>query len=185
MAQIKGTALRGLLRHIKESGFPGGIPAAIAGLPPATREIFATRILASGWYPYAAYANLLTVIAPPAGPQRAPFLVELGRGLARRDAGTTFKIVAMFASAETMLERSALFWTRHCDTGSFTTVEMKKGSCGGLLSGFPDIDPLHCALVAGWIEGMAVAAGAKAATVDKTRCTHRGDPHCEYRVGWT
>lgn len=183
MAQIKGTALRGLLKHAREGGHPGGIPGALAALPAPSRGVFAQRILASGWYPYAAYADLLEALVGSTG-DRSAHLRELGRWLAAQDAGTTFKVVALFASVETMLQRSSLFWTRHCDAGVFETVDVQKGSGAGVLRDFPDVSPLHCTLLTGWIEGMGEAAGAQRATVEKVRCVHRGDAWCEYRGRW-
>jgi predicted hydrocarbon binding protein len=182
MAQIKGTALRGLLKLAKDGGHPGGIAGALATLPPPLRAHFDHRILASAWYPYEAYAGLLEVLTPARDSEA--HLHQLGRLLASFDAGTTFKIVALFASVEKMLTRSSLFWTQHCDTGSFDTVEMGKGSSVGQLRGFPDVSPHHCRLLNGWIEGMAEAAGANTARSEKTRCVHRGDPCCEYRGSW-
>jgi hypothetical protein len=183
MAQIKGTALRGLLKFAREGGHPGGIPGALAALPDATRAHFDRKILASAWYPYEAYAGLLTVFAP-GGTRSDAQLHQLGRWLAVQDAGTTFKVVSLFASVETMLQRAGLFWSRHCDTGTFETTSIQKGSGGGVLRDFPDVSPLHCRLLTGWIEGMAEAAGAAKAQAEKIRCVHRGDPVCEYRGSW-
>jgi hypothetical protein len=183
MAQIKGTALRGLLKHAKEGGHPGGIAGAVGELPTATRAIFGQKVLASAWYPYEAYADLLEVLAGRTH-ESAAHLRELGRWLAMQDAGTTFKVVALFASVETMLQRASLFWARHCDTGTFETIDVQKGSGAGVLRDFPDVSPLHCTLMTGWIEGMGEAAGATKATVEKVRCVHRGDTWCEYRGVW-
>ena len=183
MAQIKGTALRGLLKHAKEGGHPGGIAGLLGELPPAARAVFDQRILASGWYPYGAYASLLDVLAARARDRNA-FLHQLGRLLAEQDAGATFKIVALFASVETMLQRSSLFWTRHCDTGTFETIDVQKGSGAGVLRNFPDVSPLHCTLLTGWIESMAETAGSTRATAEKVQCVHRGDAWCEYRGVW-
>jgi hypothetical protein len=183
MAQVKGTALRGLLKYAKEGGHAGGIGGLVAVLPPESRAVFGQRILASGWYPYTAYTDLLAGLVGPARDHSAQ-LIQLGRWLATQDAGTTFKVVALFASVETMLQRASLFWTRHCDTGVFETVDVQKGSGVGVLRDFPEVSPLHCTLLTGWIEGMGEAAGAKKATAEKVLCVHRGDRHCEYRGSW-
>jgi hypothetical protein len=53
MARIEGFALRGLLKAVKESG--GSIAAVLAALPEAERASFARPIVASEWYPYAAF----------------------------------------------------------------------------------------------------------------------------------
>jgi hypothetical protein len=185
MAQIKGTAVRGLLKHAKES-YPGGIDAVLATLAAPTRALFDQRILASSWCPYPAYTGLLAALADRhrEGRERATYLHELGRWAAAQDAGTTFKIVSMFASVETMLQRASLFWSRHCDTGVFETTDVQKGSGAGVLREFPDVHPLHCTLLGGWIEGMGEAAGARRATTTKVKCVHRGDRWCEYRGVW-
>jgi hypothetical protein len=137
MAQIKGTAIRGLLKQVKESGHAGGIPAILAELPPASHKTFDHRILASGWYPYDSYGDLLTVVHRRLHGERSDDLVDLGRWLAKQDAGTTLKIFALFASVETMLQRGQFFWPRHCDTGTFVTVDVQKGSGVGMLSTSP------------------------------------------------
>ena len=185
MAQIKGTAIRGLLKRVKETGYAGGIPAILAELPPASLKTFDHRILASGWYPYDSYGDLLTVVHRRLHGERDDALVELGRWLAKQDAGTTLKIFALFASVETMLQRGPFFWPRHCDTGVFETVDVQKGSGVGVLRDFPGVHPLHCRLLAGWVEGMAVVAGAHTVRSEKVKCVHRGDAWCEYRGSWT
>lgn len=186
MAQIKGTAVRGLLKHAKEA-VPGGIPALLAALPPPQRALFDQRILASSWCPYEAYTALLAALVrdQPPGAAREGYLHRLGRWAAGQDAGTTFKIVAMFASVETMLQRADLFWSRHCDSGTFETTVIQKGSGAGVLRDFPGVDPLHCTLLTGWIEGMAETAGAQRAITRKVKCVHRGDGWCEYRGEWS
>ena len=184
MAKIKGFAIRGLLRYVKESGFPGGIPAALAELPPSTAEAFQRRILHASWYPYAAYGDLLAVVDRVLGRGDLSLMPEIGRFAARGDAGAGFKVVAFFTSVETLLRRSSLFWERYCDTGSFETTDVQAGSGIGMLKDFPDVAPSHCHLLTGWIDGMARVAGAKTVAVEKTLCVHRGDRWCEYRGTW-
>jgi hypothetical protein len=60
MARVKGFALRGLLKSVKESG--GSIPAVLATLPDAERAIFARPIVTSEWYPYAVFVDLVRAI---------------------------------------------------------------------------------------------------------------------------
>ena len=184
MAQIKGTALRGLLRHAKEGGHPGGVAGLVAQLPDSSRAVFDRRILASNWYPYEVYADLLNGFVGSAR-DRTAYLHQLGRLLAKQDAGSTLKVVALFGSVERLLQRAAIFWSRHCDTGTFDTVEPQPGSRATVvLRDFPGISPLHCTLMTGWIEGIAEAAGATRAHAEKVRCVHRGDAWCEYRGTW-
>lgn len=180
-ARVKGTAIRGLFRFAKDR-VEGGIPETLSRLDDDDRVRFESRILASSWYPYELYGALLEALCPDGDES---FLIDLGRDLASQDAGATFKIVALFASVETMLQRSSLFWERHCDTGEFETVDVELGKGTGVLRDFPEVHPYHCRLLTGWIEGMGMAAGASEAEVTKTRCVHRGDPECRYEGRWS
>ncbi len=47
------------------------------------------------------------------------------------------------------------------------------------------MSPAHCHLLAGWLEGMGLAMGARDEVVDKTACVHRGDTLCRYEMRWS
>lgn len=185
MTQIKGFAIRGLLKYIKESDHPGGIPAVLARLPPDARPSFEEPIDTRRWYPYAAYAGLLQAVELALGAGDPDHHRKLGLYAAEQDVNTLFKIIAVFSSVEKLLQRSVVIWRRYCDTGAFVTQDVTATSGTGILRDVPDVAPQHCAMLLGWVEGMAKAAGAKSVTVEKVKCVHRGDGHCEYRGRWT
>ena len=70
MTQVKGFAIRGILKTLKESGW--SIPETLTSLPEAERQPFARPIVASSWYPYSSFAALCRTtdgaISPSAGP---------------------------------------------------------------------------------------------------------------------
>lgn len=185
MAQIKGFAIRGLLKFVKESDLSGGIPGVLARLPADARPSFDVPIDAGEWYPYAAYAGLLKAVDRSVRGGDDEHYRRLGLYAAQQDVNTLFKIVAAFSSVEKLLQRSVVIWRRYCDTGDFVTADVSRGGGTGILRNIPEVAPEHCRMLLGWVEGMALAAGAKTVTVTKTRCVHRGDPHCEYQGTWT
>ena len=191
MAQIKGFALRGLLKQIKGAGLPGGIPALLQKLPPGEAATFARPIGNGAWYPYAAFAALLRAMEQTMGKGDSAFMASIGYRSGREDSGTVFKVIAAIASAETILKRGAIFWGQYCDTGTFimenvvTATAATPGAGRAMLKNFPAVDPAHCALITGWIRGIGEAAGAKNVAALQTRCVHRGDPWCEYEAKWT
>ena len=185
MAQIKGFAIRGLLKYVKESDMARGISGVLAHLPADSRPSFESPIDASAWYPYAAYAGLLEAVDRAMGGGDDAHYRRLGLYAARQDVNTLFKIIAAFSSVEKLLQRSVVIWRRYCDGGAFVTPDVSRGRGTGILRDFPEVAPEHCRLLLGWVEGMALAAGAKTVTVKKTRCIHRGDPHCEYQGTWS
>jgi hypothetical protein len=186
-SRIKGFALRGLLRYVKESGYPGGIPALLEHLPDESAGFFAERILSGSWYPYEAFSALVGVIVEQLGGEtrRDALLDGIGRSSAQRDLQGVFRFVSVILSVERIVRASASFWPRYCDTGSLEVVDAGNGHFTVRLVGFHGIDPAHCQLIRGWMFGLGEGSGARSIAVDKTSCVHRGDDYCEYTGSWS
>lgn len=182
MTSIKGFALRGLLKSVKQSGT--SIATVIAALPDAERATFARPIVASEWYPYAAFVGLVRAIDRIHGKGDLGYARELGLAAAARDLGGTFRIISAVASPKFLIERGHLFWGKYCDTGSLRLKAREERLFDARLEGFAGIDPAHCLLIEGWLEGLGRALGAVGMTSRQTRCVHRGDPACEFEGAW-
>jgi predicted hydrocarbon binding protein len=182
MARVKGFALRGLLKSVKDSG--GSIPAVLAALPEAERAAFARPIVTSEWYPYAAFAALVRAVDRIQGKGDLTYARELGRSAAARDLGTTFRIISTVASPKFLIERGAMFWSKYCDAGSLRLDASRDKFFSARLEGFPEIDAAHCLLIEGWLEGLGKALGAVGMASRQVRCVHRGDPICEFEGKW-
>ena len=185
MPRIKGAAIRGLLRFVKSSALDGGIPGVIDALPTPIRPFYESQIVADDWYPYEAYTELLDVMTQIHGRGEDSFLEVLGRHAARHDVGGIFKVISVLASFEKIMSSASSFWSRYCDTGTFEILEVASGHGVGRLTEFPTVSRHHTVLLVGWIEGIALAAGAKSPAVTLTRAIHLGDDRCEYEMRWT
>lgn len=182
MARIKGFALRGLLRSVKDSG--GSIPAVLGAVPEADRASFDRPIVASEWYPYAAFVGLVRAID---GIQAKGDLVharELGRAAAVHDLGGTFRIISAVTSRKFLLERGHMFWSKYCDAGRLTLEASKDRFFHARLEGFGEIDAAHCLLIEGWLMGLGQALGAVGMASRQVKCVHRGDAACEFEGSW-
>jgi len=182
MARIKGFAIRGLLKSVKESG--GSIPAVLAVLPDAERATFDRSIVASEWYPYAAFVGLVRAIDGILGKGDLAYARELGRAAAARDLGGTFRIISAVASPKFLIERGHMFWGKYCDTGRLSLSASREQFFVARLEGFPEIDRAHCLVIEGWLEGLGHALGAVGMASRQVRCVHRGDPTCEFEGSW-
>jgi hypothetical protein len=180
--QIKGVALRGLLKTAKESGWPK--EALVAAIPEAQRGAFKKSIVASSWYPYEAFTALAHAVVAHTGGDIA-ICRRIGREAAVRDLGTTFRIITAMASIDFLLGRSQVFWSSYCDRGELRLDTKDANSFRGRMQGFPEIDPAHCLIIEGWLEGMGTALGAVDMTSRQVRCVHRGDPLCEFEGRWS
>lgn len=185
MTEIKGFAVRGLFKFIKHSGHPGGIPAIVEKLPADVRGGLRNNILSSKWYPYPLFTSLLEVMDREIGRGEIGFMDRVGESAGSQDAGTVFKVVAVFTSTKRIVGYGPSFWKRYCDTGAFEVVESSDTSFHVALTDFPNIHRFHCQLVLGWVQGLGRVAGATGIQVKQVRCVHRRDARCEYKATWT
>jgi predicted hydrocarbon binding protein len=182
MARVKGFALRGLLKSVKEAR--GSIPDVLAAVPENGRAAFVRPIVASDWYPYAAFVGLVRAVDQLLGQGNLALARKLGRDAAARDLGTTFRIMSAVTSPKFLIERGHLFWSKYCDTGRLVLDASQELSFRARLEGFPDIDAAHCLLIEGWFEGLGEALGAVGMASRQTACVHKGDPACEFEGRW-
>lgn len=180
--EIKGFAIRGLLKYAKERT-PGGIPALLGSLDPYDRDLFAQSILTTSWYPYRTLTALIEALMS-AGGSSAEGMHEVGEYSGKQDAGTIFRIVMTLSSVKRVIGACPRFWKRYCSAGDFEILQIEDGRVEVALVGFPNIHQGHCNMAAGWMKGLGETAGAKNAVVRQTRCIHRGAPRCEYVATW-
>ena len=185
MTQIKGAAIRGLLKFVKSSQLPGGIDRVVSELPSEVKPVFERQILSGDWYPYEAYSELLDVMARIHGNGEEAFVETLGRYAARQDLGGIFEAITVLASIPKILETASHLWNRYCDSGIFEIVSIGEEKGIGRITEFPNITKNHAVLLNGWIEGVGLAAGAKTAKVSHLRAIYLGDDHCEFDMRWT
>ena len=181
MARIKGFAIRGVLKSVKESG--GSISELVASLPEADRASFDKPIVTSDWYPYSAFVSLVRAVVRARGGDLA-YARTLGRRAAERDLGATFRIISAIASLKFLLERGQVFWSKYCDTGRMLVDARGEKTMRARLEDFPEIDEAHCALIEGWLEGLGEALGAEGMATRQVSCVRRGDPACEFEGRW-
>lgn len=189
MTQVRGRSIRGVLRYVKRSGHPGGIPALLRHLPDAIRPAFAEPIRSFTWYPYPVYSGLLETVDREMGAGDLSLMEAVGAFSLRADAGTTLKILGVFSSVDALVHRGfsswgPYLWRHHCDRGSVTLIDSAQGTATMGLEEFPDIAAAHCRLNVGYLAEMGRAVGAADIRMIKTECVHRGDARCAYRGEW-
>jgi hypothetical protein len=181
---MKGMAILGLFRIVKELAGKDRIGELIAGLPASDQSLYERPILAGEWYPYEAYANLLAAVTRSLGGGRHEFTASLGRSAAEMDVGTIFKIVSVILSPRRALQAAGMLWSRYCDTGRFVMTRIDDESGEGHIESFLGISSEHERLLTGWIEGIGSAAGAREPQVTLVASVHGGAPVTGYRMRW-
>lgn len=183
MAKIKGFAVRGLLRYLKETR-PGLTRQVIDRLPEEVKANFARPIVASNMYPYETFSALLRQIDQQLGRGDLRLCEDVGDFAARQDITGMFKMMLAVLSPKTTLERANLFWQKYCDSGKLILVSSDPHHSVLRLEGFPGMDEAHCYLMNGWIARFATMTGGKGVTVNHNVCVNRGGDYCEWSGSW-
>lgn len=184
MPNIKGFAIRGLLRYLKENR-AGAAAGIIAKLSPQAQKVFERPIVASNMYPYEAFAELLRGIDQEMGRGDLKKCEEIGDFAARQDINGMFKMMMSVFSPKTIVERSNLFWAKYCDTGTMVAVSSDAHNSVMQLRDFPQMNEAHCMLMMGWIRRWALMTKAKTVTVRHSVCVNKGGPFCQWDGHWT
>jgi predicted hydrocarbon binding protein len=184
MAKIKGFAIRGLFRYLKENA-PGRTAEIVKTLPPESAAVLERPVIASSMYPYRVFADLLRSIDRHLGRGDLKLCQTVGDYAAQQDISGMFKVMLSVFSPKTTLERSNLFWSKYCDTGKLSVVKADPKDALMRMEDFPDIDEAHCYLMSGWIRRFATMTGGKNVVVKHDRCVHHGAPQCEWHGEWS
>lgn len=182
-AQAKGTAIRGLLRDIKET-HPPGISDILSRLPDDLRAHFEKPILHAVWYPYEVFTGLLDIMFERIGRGKPDYLIELGRRSVERDLNTFYKMVLSIASPKILGERSRTFWSAKFRPGEFQVTDVTRDGYLLILRDFPMIHPSHCLVLQGYIQALGEHWRKDLVTTHETCVHHRGE-YCSWRCRWT
>jgi hypothetical protein len=178
MARIKGAALHHLLRAARERG---ALDVVLAEVPPEAGEALTSPIHLEQWYAYGTFTALLEAITRAHADQGPSALRSMAREAGRRELSLTFKILVSAMRLDAIMQRAQAAWPRHCDTGRCVVVRHWRTGYEGEIRGFPDIHPLHCLYLEGWLEGIVDALGA-----EDVHTTHRrAEAVCRYATTWS
>ncbi len=183
MTKIRGFAIRGVLKYVKHSGYPGGVAAIAETLSSEVAATYEDEIQRGEWYPYPVYQEMLKAVCDRMGEGDPEFMAEVGHFTSQFEGNTMFELFSGQTTVERLLRNAAPLWPMYCDTGAFET-EVGDGTLRATLCGFPEISPYHCNLLPGWITGMGKAAGAESGEVTQPKCVSRGDEHCVFQASW-
>ncbi len=179
---VKGTALRARLRYVEERAGDDGYRRFVEALSPATRALVEARVLASGWYPFAAFIEICEIIDRQLGNGDLALCDELGRHACDANLPTLYKIFFRMADVRYIIRRAAAAWRVNYDEGSMTVVD-EGANTVTLRMEVPVPHRAHCLSVRGWVVRAGELSGAKDVRVSE-RCRVDGDPQCQFTLGW-
>ena len=179
---VKGTALRARLRYVEERAGVDGYRRFVDALSPDTRAVVDARVLASGWYPFAAFIEICEVIDRQLGKGDLALCHQLGRYGCDANLPTLYKIFFRMADVRYIIRRAAAAWRVNYDEGSMTVLSEGDGVVS-LRMEVPRPHRAHCLSVRGWMVRAGELSGAKDVRVEET-CRLLGQPHCQFELRW-
>lgn len=181
-AEIKGVGLRGLLKYIKSHHQPGVGPI-IEKLPGPEKEIFASPILTSNWYPYSAFAELLKIMDAEMGTGDMMLCRKYGEDAGSLDLNSIFKVFLKVGSPQFIIKRSDWFWKQYYRPGGMEVPETTDTMVKIRIVNFPIVRH-HCKVMEGWMEKSIEMSGAKNPRMREVQCMSEGSAYCEFIGEW-
>jgi len=183
---VSGVAFLGPIKYLKSEHGEEVLQDVITACAPATQELFSRRILVARWYPYQHFTDFLQAMEKRLGTGDGRFIRQLGEVAGERDIGTLYKIYKALGSAESIIRVCGRLWESYYrEAGQMEAVSTDPDDTVIRITGFDEMHPLHCKLVAGWITASIRAIGFDITrTTVETACPSRGDPHHEFTFAW-
>jgi hypothetical protein len=152
-------------------------------LPPETRALVDSRILAGSWYPEVHLQRLLVAADRVLGQGDLGLCRSLGRTAARRTLQSLYKTALVPGDVVASLRLLTLTWSFMHDTGTVTVDVPSDDVVRLTIRDFAAPSPAVCAVFSGWIEGKVEMAGGRASVTEEI-CRLRGGDACVYAAHW-
>jgi hypothetical protein len=185
-AAVRGSAFIEPVRHVKAALGVEGLQRIARDAGPEVSAALSVPLRKIGWYPYATFVDFLRAIDRAMGKGDFAYGHTLGVAAGKRDLGTVFRIYAALASPERLIRGCAKVWEGYYrDAGTMRATSWTPESTVLVIEGFPEMHPIHCRLMEGWMIatmeniGYLVQPGSR-----ETQCVSRGGTCHEFTATW-
>lgn len=182
MAKTKGVSFVNAKAFCEERGADAW-PKVLGVLAEADRDTLQS-VLAMGWYDLDLYARLIRAIDEQLGRGDLALLQPLGRFGAERDLTTVQRLFFRLSNPAYAIEKTAEYWRRFHDTGTWVVSRVDGTSVSGTLEGWGHVDRALCAELMGYMPRVIELVGGKDAVMVHPRCRARGAAVCEFVLSW-
>lgn len=183
---MSGRAFLGVLRHVKQTVGDAALKGLIAQAPDATQRALSQRIAHTVWFPYAAFAGFLATLDAKLGRGDPDYAKRLGAVAGQSDLGTVFRVYVALASTERLIRGCSRVWpTYYRGCGEMEAISWIPESTVLRITHFPQMSPLHCRLMEGWMVSAMDSLGAEVLPgARETSCMSRGAAFHEFSCTW-
>ena len=187
-AQANGRAFLGLIRYIKQSRGAQGdlvLTQIVKDAGPRVQAVFAERIRIQSWHPYPAFGDFLRAMERKLSHNDPLFFTKVGGLAGKVDMSSIFRVYLSMASPERLIKSCGKVWESYYkDAGQMVAISATPDKSVVRILDFPQMDPLHCSIMAGWMTATMQSMGLKMNGVEEVKCVHLGDPYHEFQGKW-
>lgn len=183
--EANGKAFLGLIRYIKQKAGQEYLDQILSAAEPATRQVFSKKIMVSDWYPYSTFVSFLATMQSRISNGDPNFFRVVGSIGGRSDMGAIFAIYKRLASFEKLIRSCPSVWSNYYrNAGSMIATEWKPERTVLQICNFPQMSPLHCRLMEGWMVATMEEIGARVLKYEESKCMSKGGPCHEFICSW-
>jgi Protein of unknown function (DUF2378) len=183
MANIRGSALIPRVAWLKQRHAQHW-EAILSGVQPATCETLEAHPIATGWYPFEQFVDLMLVADRVAGNGDMELIRALGHHAATANLSTILRVFLRFGSPEYILGKAAKVWSLYHDTGRGESEPLGPRSLAFSVYEHGAPHKALCVTLLGWTRAYLEAAGCKSVKVVETKCRLSGGDCCRFDAGW-
>ena len=175
--RTKGTSVIQLVKMLRDLRHKRALR-----IPPAGAALLEERILPSEWYSYAAFAQLMQVAYEQLLGSSEENAMQMGLVAANAAlAGPHGAFILKGDPAATVLALRHL-WRAANDYGALDATSEGSNAVVFTLTGFPDVMPVHAAMIASWAVAAAQIAGSPRSRCEILERPWTGASRLRYRI---
>jgi predicted hydrocarbon binding protein len=183
MALTKGVGFDNARSFVCERFGVPGWDRLLEAMSAPDRDTLAS-VISVGWYELALYARLIRTLDHVHGKDDLALITDLGRYEAEHDLTTVHRLFFRCANPAYVIEKSAEYWKRFHDTGTWIITREAGARLTGTLEGWGVVDAALCHEVGAYIGRLLELVGAKEVILVHPRCRGRGDEVCTFTTTW-
>lgn len=183
MAKVKGVVIINTREFAFASGGEGAWNNVLARLTADDRDGMAA-VIPVGWYDIGLYDHVNRALAETLGGRPEDVMEACGRFAAERDLRTIHRLFLRMANPAYVIERSAGYWGRFQDSGSWDVVREPPSRVVATLRNWGSTDELTCIRLGAYMFRLFQLVGAKNGSLQRTACRARGDAACVFDSHW-
>ncbi|MDP3939123.1 MAG: hypothetical protein Q8R92_13445 [Deltaproteobacteria bacterium] len=180
----KGVTFQHLVDFVRDRFGANAWLEILGDLKPATREVFTGSLLASCWYPYDAYAEVLDLIVRRHLGGRPEAARDIGANDLEQSLNTVYRFLYRAGSPAFIIRMSSLLWRSYFNVGRMVVVDSGAEHARVRIEEFMPPSKAVCWDIFGSMCRGLELSGARDVEARHTECPLNGDAFLGYEATW-